>query len=74
MKAKPFRVMLHSIQDASGSYDLDGETCDYGKLETLAIKLHVWQVDAILVQETWLLDDWNISSQGCTIVHHGAKI
>ena len=69
IKAMPFRVMSHNIQGAGGSYDLDGETRDYGKLETLAIKLHVWQVDAILIQETWMLGDWTISSQGCTIIH-----
>ena len=73
-KARPFRVISHNIQGTRGSFDLDGETRDYGKLETLAIQLHVWQVDAILVQETWLLDDWTVSSQGCTIIHHGPKI
>ena len=67
-KAQPFRVISHNIQGAQGSYDPDGETRDLGKLETLAIKLHVWQVDAILVQETWLLDDWTISSQGCKLI------
>jgi hypothetical protein len=71
---KPFRIVSHNIHGARGNYEIGGTERDLGKLEILSLKLHDWKVDVILAQETWLLDDWIISSQGCTIIHHGPTV
>ena len=73
-ESKPFRIVSHNINGARGNFEIGGTERDLGKLEVLSLKLHDWKVDAILVQETWLLDDWVISSQGCTVIHHGPKV
>ena len=69
----PFQIVSHNIRGTQGAFELNGDTRDLGKLETIALNLsnRKWKVDIYLVQETWITGDWIIEAHGCTIIHHG---
>ena len=64
-------VVSHNLNGARGLHKLSGVQKDYGKLETVALKMQSGNIDVYLLQETWLLNGWTVNSHGCTIIHHG---
>ena len=70
---KDLKVVSKNLMGNRGFFELDGNTRDLRKLEQLALNLENWGVDIYLVQETWLLGDWERQLYGCTMFDKPAK-
>jgi len=67
-------VGTQNVCGTQGKKELDGETCDLGKIEQLAIHMSSANQSTPrveLLQETWLLGDWICRLHGILVIHHG---
>ena len=64
-------IISQNVCGAKGDFDPYGTRHDLNKIENIFQIMKEQEIDIYLLQEMWLLGDWNMQVHGVQVLHHG---